>query len=99
MYFALNQTSHTKDAYILFLNEIIENGNVYYTKLFKNIIKESKKLASQELDVFSVLSERFEIIDLLSKNEDLIKSIDEEHPSQQDFLELKKFLINKEPAL
>ncbi|MFW5872101.1 MAG: hypothetical protein ACOCUT_03255 [bacterium] len=99
MYFAVDQTSHTKDAYILFLNEIIENGNEYYKELFKNIIKESKKLASKELDVFSVLSERYEIIDILSKNENLIRRIDEEHPSQQDFLELKKFLINKEPAL
>jgi len=99
MYFAIDQTSHTTDAYILFLNEILENGNAYYTELFKDIIRESKKLASKQLDVYSVLSERFEIIDLLSKNEGLIRSIDEEHPSHNDFQRLKRFLTNKEPAL
>ncbi|MFO8000875.1 MAG: hypothetical protein R6U46_06515 [Marinilabilia sp.] len=99
MYFAVNQASHIRESYILFLNEIVENGNEYYTELFKNILKESKKLASEEGDIFSVLSERFEIVDLLSKNEELIKSIDEEHPSQNDFLKLKKFLTNKEPVL
>jgi hypothetical protein len=98
MYFAVNQTSQIKEAYILFLNEILEKGNDYYEEIFRGIVKESKQL-NRTKDFYAVSSERFDIVNLIAKNNELVTTLNEDNLGADDFEKLRGYLNTTEASL
>lgn len=78
--------------YILFLRDIIENNNSPYKQILQDVLNEAKK-THQERNYFSVNTERFDIILMLSEMEDIsIMDINNEN----NLIQLIEFLKNKD---
>jgi hypothetical protein len=91
MYFATYQMSFVTDSYISFLKDIIDNGNRYYEEVIKDVLSQTKSLIDTG-DFYSVSSERFEIVNLLSKHPDFIKKLDFNCLQTNDFERLLEYL-------
>ncbi len=91
MYFALNQNMESFDTYLSFLSDILKNNNQKYIEIFESIISEAQTL-SKTNNFYSVNSERFDIINAIAKNPQLIDSIDTSHIDKEDYQKILDFL-------
>lgn len=93
MYFATDISAQFKDVYIMMLDTIINDENDNYNNIIKNIIDESKNLATSK-DFYKVSNERFEIVSLFAENRDLLNEVDSNNLESKDFIKMRNYLTS-----
>ncbi|RKD92527.1 hypothetical protein [Mangrovibacterium diazotrophicum] len=91
MYFALKQDKNSSEAYLNFLEDIIDRGNKEYAIIFSQIVDQAQRLAKTG-DFYSVDSDRFGIVSYFSRFKGVIDGMDYKALQINDYRKLKSCL-------
>ena len=87
MYFAVNQDAQSFEAYLSFLNEILNSNNQRYIDVYREVIEQTQVLLKSK-DYYKVSSERFGIVKYFSTFPEVINSIDSNNIQREDYTKL-----------
>lgn len=94
MLLAKKQDTHSFELYISLIDNVTDHEDVVLN-VFSKIIRQSKRLADQEISYYQVDRGIYPIVSfLVSKNKDLIQSLNADDLEKKDLISLKKLLEN-----